>query len=152
MTIGSIYGNCCECCGVKYEATGQNAVWTKPSVGSASALCNHICLYCAGNIPQTICEIACGLAQPPLSATWHQHNYMNHPELKRRIEDVQKMSIGLYQMKYIIKPVQQTFAFHPDKNHDICPRCKGGLVKKESESIFGEKYSVKKCNNCGYCD
>jgi hypothetical protein len=146
--------SCCECCGVQYEATGQNAVWAKPSVGSASALCNHICLYCAGNIPQTICEIACGFTQPPLYATWHQHNYMNHPELKRRIEDVQKMSISQHQrtaVKYIFDLEQKAFAFYPDKNHAVCPRCGANLVEKTSESIFGEKYSVKKCNNCGYC-
>jgi hypothetical protein len=33
-----------------------------------------------------------------------------------------------------------------------CPRCSGGLVRVESESIFGTKYQGQKCNACGYCE
>jgi len=33
-----------------------------------------------------------------------------------------------------------------------CPRCNGKLVKKEAEEPFtGKKYSIDKCQDCGWC-
>ena len=36
----------------------------------------------------------------------------------------------------------------------LCPKCKIKMIKKETESFNGDKFSVWKCTNpkCGYCE
>lgn len=36
-------------------------------------------------------------------------------------------------------------------SENLCPRCKGKLIEKESEGFFGDKYKVNKCEGCGWC-
>lgn len=141
----------CECCGVKYEKTGLNALWVSTS-SSASHLAGHICFYCAGNIPQVIVEMACGFPPTTASYTWNALNCWQHPDLKRRLEDVKKMATysQFNTYGYIIPAEPEKFTRQIGSK--VCPRCDEVLVEKTSESLFGNKYSVLKCKNCGYCD
>jgi hypothetical protein len=133
----------CECCGVAYDKEGMNSCWIS-TVANISALSasGRICLYCASYIPENIVDIALGVICHDPSATWNGTNFRTHPELALRLREVQN---GRH---CIFKIISDTTPYYIK----ACPRCGTNLVEKTSESIFGEKYSVKKCNNCGYCD
>jgi hypothetical protein len=135
----------CKCCGGEFNQdltiSGMN-----PYYGSVPnpLFDGKICAWCAYNVEYFIVCI-CLDNFPGKSwtsddgKTWWKRNICDWPEIAAR-------------RAYLKASRFKMLADDSPTAHNPCPRCKGELIKKESESIFGEKYSVKKCNNCGYCD
>lgn len=139
----------CACCGAKfnedYTISGLNPYYASyPN----SLFDGKICMWCANNVEYSI--VCLSLDNYPTKnwvsqdgRSWSKENLSEWPEIADRRKVLKGLGIQI-----LVDYVPYGFS----NGNKICPRCATLLVKKDSVSLLGDKYSVLKCENCGYCN
>jgi hypothetical protein len=144
----------CGCCGIKYEnyyklnfipTNGRYYLTMEDDFRTRGYLDGAVCVWCATFVPIEIIDLCLNVrfsAYFDGTFEWPVEYCREYPKVKERIAYVRAKQGYL----------PDYFSINSKPSVDTrCPRCSHALVEKTSESILGEKYSVKKCNNCGYC-